>query len=350
MNKNKKTKLLKPKKLNQLIQKKSYNKESKLKASKHKITNKTKKIFNLFKKVKPYKFFEALKANKKMKKNMNKKNTIKSLNSDLKFNTIKSLNSDLKFNTIKTKVNLDKLRFNTSKKIGEGAFGQVYDLHNNKRTNKKYVVKKSKNNLLLNLVSFLFTGKTPKNLLDKEVNALLELSKIGISPKVYFYNKENMTYVIEKLDYSLREMVSKKMLSPTHIKELISLLRKIQQTNIVHNDLHSGNIMFSKRKNKFYIIDLGIFKVVNKCIDENNNSNENGRKQNKIKKSKICYNFNKDNAFLLADLFLYIGKKLESKDEPQTIKKQYEKILNELVELFNIDIPNFKQKLIEQNS
>ena len=43
---------------------------------------------------------------------------------------------------IKTKVNLKKLRYNNNKKVGEGSFGAVYDLHNNKRTNKKYVVKK----------------------------------------------------------------------------------------------------------------------------------------------------------------------------------------------------------------
>lgn len=150
-----------------------------------------------------------------------------------------------------------------------------------------------------------------------------------------------MTYVIEKLDYSLREMVSKKMLSPTHIKELILLLKKLQKTNIIHIDLHSGNIMYSKRKNKFYIIDLCIFKVVNKCIGED----ENGRQN----KSKICYNFNKENGVLLFDLFLYIGKILDSKKEKESTKKQYEKILKEFVELFNINKPNFKQILIEES-
>jgi predicted Ser/Thr protein kinase len=225
-------------------------------------------------------------------------------------------------NKIKTKVNLNKLQYNNNKKIGEGSFGAVYNLHNNKRTNKKYVAKKVKNNWGLKLISFLATGKTQTQQLNQEVGALIKLSKLGISPKIFYYNKENMVYVIEKLDYNLHEMIKKKMIKPKHINKLIEVLKKLQETNIKHNDLHSGNIMYSKSKNKFYIIDLGLFEVLNEC--------ENGT----IK--KVCYNFEKRNAELLSDLIYYIKGNINSKTTSKKIKSEYVKAFKSLVDLFNI--------------
>lgn len=223
---------------------------------------------------------------------------------------------------LKTKVNLKRLKFNNNKKVGEGSFGAVYDLHNNKRTNKKYVIKKVKTSWPLLLFSFLATGKTPKSQLNREVNALKKLSKLGISPQFFYFDKKNMSYIIEKLDYSLEHMLKKKLIKPHHINKLILVLKKIQKTNIKHNDLHSGNIMYSKSKRKFFIIDLGIFEVINTC--------ENGNTE------KICYNFNEENANYLIDVFSYIKSQINSKKNSKLIKKQYLDSFNSLKELFNL--------------
>lgn len=229
---------------------------------------------------------------------------------------------------IKTKVNLKKLRYNNNKKVGEGSFGAVYDLHNNKRTNKKYVVKKIKTSWPLLLISFLVTGKTAKSQFNREVQALTKLSKLEISPKIFFFDKKNMMYIIEKLDYSLEHMIKNKLIKPHHINKLILVLKKIQKTNIRHNDLHSGNIMYSKSKNKFFIIDLGLFEIVNECDNDS--------------KEKICYKFDKENANYLSDLFLYLKSNTISKKNSNLVKKQYLRSYNSLKEVFNLKKVNHK--------
>ena len=239
----------------------------------------------------------------------------------------------VKVSKIKTKVNLKKLHFNNRKQIGEGSFGSVYNLHNNKRTNKKYVAKKVKTNLGLKLISFLATGLTQSQQLNREVEALSKLSNLGISPKIFYYDEKNMVYVIEKLDYNLHEMIKKNMIKPTHINKLIEVLKKIQKTKIKHNDLHSGNIMYSKSKNRFYIIDLGIFEVLNTC--EKGNIKE------------VCYNFEKQNASLLSDLLFYIRKNIKSLKNSKQSKLQYRKALNSLITLFNLDKEQFLNSFLK---
>ena len=131
-----------------------------------------------------------------------------------------------------------------------------------------------------------------------------------------------MSYIIEKLDYSLEHMLNKKLIKPHHINKLISVLKKIQKTNIKHNDLHSGNIMYSKSKKRFFIIDLGIFEIINTC--------DNGNIE------KICYNFDEENANYLIDVFSYIKSQINSKKNSKLLKKQYLDAYNSLKKLFNL--------------
>tara|TARA_B110000285_G_C15035479_1_gene569011 strand:- start:507 stop:1241 length:735 start_codon:yes stop_codon:yes gene_type:complete len=243
--------------------------------------------------------------------------------------------NNITLSKLKTKVNLNRLRLNNSKKIGEGSFGSIFNLSNNKKTNKRYVVKKIKKDLNLKILSFLGTGKFQKELLEHEIEALNELSKLDISPKVYYYDNKEMIYIIDKLDYNLSEMITKNILTHNHISKLIDVLKKLQRTKFKHNDLHSGNIMFSKNKNRFFIIDLGIFTIVNKC---NNGVNK-----------KICFNYEINNAKLLSDLFFYIKKNINSKKNTSNTKKQYSKKFDDLIKLFNIKEPNFKKDFLNSN-
>ena len=237
-----------------------------------------------------------------------------------------------KLNKIKTKVNLKNLNFNKSKKLGEGSFGSVYKLSNNKRTNKKYVVKKIKDNLNLKIISFLGTGKTQKQLLDKEITALIELSKHGISPKVYYYDKKKMVYVIDRLDSDLYTMIKKNLLKPYHINKLIDLFKKLQTTKYKHNDLHSGNIMYSKLKKKFFIIDLGLYTLINDC--------DVGTKE--------CFKYSEYNAKLLFDLFLFIKAKYNS-TKNYKIMNQYKNFFTKLSTLFNIEDKEFRKNFLNNN-
>ena len=80
--------------------------------------------------------------------------------------------------------------------------------------------------------------------------------------------------------------------------------------------------MYSKSKNKFFLIDLGLFEIVNKCEDDSI--------------EKICYKFNKENATYLSDLFSYIKSQINSKGNSKLIKNQYSKSYDSLKELFNL--------------
>ena len=226
---------------------------------------------------------------------------------------------------MKTKVNLNKLRLNNSTLIGEGFFGEVYKLSNNKHTNNKYVLKKTKKKLLPKFFSFIFFKKSQKEIIEKEIHALEILGKKGLSPKLHYYDKDRLMYVIDKLDYSLYDMINDNMLNIYYLNKLYNLFKKLQKTHIKHNDLHSANIMYSKSKNKFFVIDLGIYEELISC--KNNTK-------------KICYEYNEQNYKYLIDLFLYIQNIIEDKIKikyGKDSKKSYRDILKKFHKLFNVE-------------
>jgi serine/threonine protein kinase len=73
----------------------------------------------------------------------------------------------------------------------------------------------------------------------------------------------NYMLVINKLDINLREYLQLNHNQLTWkekiniIRIIIGTLKKIHNENSIHRDLHSGNILYSKHNNGWYISDLG---------------------------------------------------------------------------------------------
>jgi RIO-like serine/threonine protein kinase len=124
-----------------------------------------------------------------------------------------------------------------------------------------------------------------------------------------------MIYVIEKLDYTLYDMLVNNLFKPIHIKKLIEILKKLQRTKYRHNDLHSDNIMFSKQKNRFFIIDWGIFELIPNCNDHT---------------KKICYKYNSRNLNMLELVFFYASNKIKTSKN----KKEWSVPIKEFLKLF----------------
>ena len=181
------------------------------------------------------------------------------------------------FSEVGKKYDLSQQIFRESDVIGEGTYAKVYKFRykNNKSTkiDDNYVVKKIK-------VLFLrkYYGKTDianKIMFDtftKEVNALIELSKLNISPKVYgiYVDLEHnsMFYIMQRLDYSLGEIMRKNMFSIEHVYIFLNLLDTLLKTKYRHTDLHIDNVLFDEFTGRFYLIDFGKLKILNKKDSE----------------------------------------------------------------------------------
>ena len=75
----------------------------------------------------------------------------------------------------------------------------------------------------------------------------------NLSPMIISYGKNHI--IMEKMDYTLKEMLIYLKLDKNKVKKLIKLFRKLDNYNYYHNDLHWKNIMWSNKLDNFRVID-----------------------------------------------------------------------------------------------
>ena len=109
---------------------------------------------------------------------------------------------------------------------------------------------------------------------SEEVNALIMLSKSDITPNVYGVyidlSKDHMYYILDRLDCTLGDMFRNNTFKSYHVELFMNLVENLIKTQYRHDDLHIDNVMFSNKMNKFYLIDFGKIKTLNKKNKDGN--------------------------------------------------------------------------------
>ena len=164
-------------------------------------------------------------------------------------------------------------KYKTGEILGEGNFGVVYKLPENKvlkiinATN--YILPKKNKNEFKNTV----------DLIIDEINAMKILNKIKppISPKLYDYwmsNNNNSLHIYILMEFkgkSLTNWLNEKQrdLTSNEKKMIDKQIEKMHKADITHLDLHSDNILVEEINNKvnFYISDFGLSKTKKRLFD-----------------------------------------------------------------------------------
>lgn len=182
-------------------------------------------------------------------------------------------NKVTKFNELFENLELDK---NNYVVLGQGSSGVVYkDLSNNDKLIK--------------------IAKGSKQLLINELENALLADKMDIGPRIYktksfvknIHGRHYLVLSMQKLDYSLHDVVKDNLLSPDKLKEAISqinaLMDKMHTTmKICHKDLHNQNIMYNVNEKRWYIIDFGYAdKYTNSC--RNVHYDQSGKRVKQVK-------------------------------------------------------------------
>ena len=183
-------------------------------------------------------------------------------------------------------------KYKIIKNLGQGAFGTVF------------LVEKNKNQFAVKIQFFYsqqINDANIKSFIDESINEYKNGKVTGshkITPKYY-----NLHFLYNKHDYKMisiiemeaikgktleKYLINKKKLNYNETKILQNKIEKLHKLNIVHGDLHAGNIMITTKNKKFdvFLVDLGFSST----------------KHNLFKRSK---NLN----------YTYIKKKISIKDE-----------------------------------
>ena len=89
------------------------------------------------------------------------------------------------------------------------------------------------------------------------------MEKIGVGPKIYdIFICLNAGYIImEKWESSIRNIIVNDKFTKKHLEEISGLIKKMHDKGVIHNDLHTGNILYKTDDNgkyKFCITDYGL--------------------------------------------------------------------------------------------
>ncbi len=98
-----------------------------------------------------------------------------------------------------------------------------------------------------------------------EIDFQEKASKYGISPKIVDFNKEYKYVVMEKLDYTLFDLLkeNKGKLNEDYQQMIVNIIYVLDKIGIFHGDPNLGNFMIKKgKRDKMYIIDFGFSKDI----------------------------------------------------------------------------------------
>lgn len=157
--------------------------------------------------------------------------------------------------------------------LGSGFFSDVYEVQDNKGNRAPdYVFKVLSKSMFvdrffLNIRRKIGDIKSESSLsLDpnfrSEVAALVDLKGQQIGPNIVYANYKKYYYVIEKMDDTLKGLIERNELTPSHVMKLLALGDRYLLSKYFHDDMHTNNIMWSDKLNDFRIIDWGIYLII----------------------------------------------------------------------------------------
>jgi tRNA A-37 threonylcarbamoyl transferase component Bud32 len=127
-----------------------------------------------------------------------------------------------------------------------------------------------------------FRSNKNKDDIKNEIVMMKKAQKLGISPIVYSSDikAEKPFIVMEQLGKTLFEYMNKKKdkveLSQNHQRQMISILKKLDDNRIFHGDISPLNFMTGKEnKSKLYIIDFGMAKEMDDAFIKKHGKNAN---------------------------------------------------------------------------
>lgn len=110
----------------------------------------------------------------------------------------------------------------------------------------------------------------------KEKEIAVEVGELGIGPVVYAvretgrehnvirsggheFEKTESILVMEKLDVTLEQLPLEE-LTFHQVRKILDLGAKCVEEQFYHGDIHRGNVMFSRKRNRWYLIDFSLSK------------------------------------------------------------------------------------------
>ena len=252
-------------------------------------------------------------------------------------------------------VNLEDLELSNKNRLGFGYYGNVYTLRDKTgNTSEKYVVKKIMLNIFEEKVKSWFnivvgSVESKEDMLLKEVQTIDKLQKWGIVPGIYYADKDQLLYVMDKMDHTLFYLLKRsdnpksrtKVLTPEMGHKLLDLVKKYFNVPIFHTDLHMDNIMWSDTLGEFRIIDWGLYRTL--PVIDGNNTRLN--KTSKLYKEKIGETFEVSDRLLKA-LWDFCRSSIASKKVSSPEKDEWEKLQTEIVEYVKTEFPSNSVKYL----
>jgi hypothetical protein len=252
-------------------------------------------------------------------------------------------------------VNLEDLELSNKNRLGFGYYGNVYTLRDKTgNTSEKYVVKKIMLNIFEEKVKSWFnivvgSVESKEDMFLREVKTIDKLQKWGIVPGIYYADKDQLLYVMDKMDNTLFYLLKRsdnpksrtKVLTHEMGHKLLDLVKKYFNVPIFHTDLHMDNVMWSDTLGEFRIIDWGLYRTL--PIIDGNNTKLN--KTSKLYKEKIGETFEVSDRLLKA-LWDFCRSSIASKKVSSTEKDEWEKLQTEIVEYVKTEFPSNSVKYL----